>query len=320
MTARSRFSGAIGTIERLPIRDVWRHEAHHFTTWLVENLDVLSDALDLDLTNGNREQAAGDFSVDIVAENAAGERVIIENQYGRSDHDHLGKLLTYLSAFEAETAIWIVEEPRPEHVRAVSWLNEASSGAFYLVKAEAIRIADSPPALLLTEITGPSDEARIVGRIKRELEGDQAARHRFWVQLLERMNEHSNLFKPITPGWGGFQNVVTKNGLGYGFVANQKDVRVELYIDLGKGRENRQERNEAIFDQLHAHKDEIEEAFGNSLDWERLDGKMACRIAKRFDRGGIQDEDQWPKIIAEAVDAMVGFERALQPHIEKLRV
>jgi hypothetical protein len=79
----------IGKIVRLPLREVWKHEALDFTTWLVENIDVLSDALDLPLQEGQREQAAGDFSVDLVAEADGGRTVVIENQLEKSNHDHL---------------------------------------------------------------------------------------------------------------------------------------------------------------------------------------------------------------------------------------
>src|SRR5256714_14477763 len=115
----------IGKIQRVLLRDVWKHEAHNFTRWLQENLDVLGDALGIPLANAEREQSAGDFSVDLIAEDSAGNAVIIENQLEKSDHDHLGKLITYLAVSEAKTAIWIVAHPRPEHVSAVSWLNES---------------------------------------------------------------------------------------------------------------------------------------------------------------------------------------------------
>src|SRR5881394_785774 len=114
----------VGKIERVPLREVWRHEAHNLTTWLEDNIDVLNDALDIELTNVEREQAAGSFSVDLVAEDASGGTVVIENKLERSNHDHLGKLITYVSFTDARAAIWIVSDPRPEHVRAISWLNE----------------------------------------------------------------------------------------------------------------------------------------------------------------------------------------------------
>lgn len=119
----------IQKIARIPLRDAFRHEAMDFTRWLEENIDVLNDCLDITLSNAEREQAAGDFNVDIVAEDDSGAKVIIENQLEKSDHDHLGKVITYLVALEAKTAIWTAADPRPEHVSAITWLNESSTAA-----------------------------------------------------------------------------------------------------------------------------------------------------------------------------------------------
>jgi RecB family endonuclease NucS len=110
----------VGKIQSVRLREVWKHEALDFTTWLRENIDVLNEALNLSLSNAEREQVAGDFSVDLVAENESGDPVVLENQLEKSNHDHLGKLLTYLVAIGAKTAIWIVSEPRPEHVSTIS--------------------------------------------------------------------------------------------------------------------------------------------------------------------------------------------------------
>src|SRR5215510_6625824 len=140
----------IGKIKRVPLRDVWRHEALEFTKWLQENIDVLNDVVGLSLSNAERERSAGDFNVDLVAEDAAGNPVVIENQLERSNHDHLGKLLTYLVMVGASKAIWVVSDPRPEHVRAIAWLNESSTAEFFLVKVEAVRIGTSAAAPLFT--------------------------------------------------------------------------------------------------------------------------------------------------------------------------
>lgn len=155
-------SQEIGMLRRVPLREVWRHEARDFTAWIERNPNVLGDLLDFSLENVERERRAGTFSVDLVAEDQSGDTVVIENQLEKSDHDHLGKLITYLSALEAKVAVWIASEPRPEHVAAITWLNESPLARFYLVKAEAVRIEgkeNSVPAPLLTLITGPSPPA-----------------------------------------------------------------------------------------------------------------------------------------------------------------
>jgi len=174
----------VGRLLRLPLREVWKHEALDFTTWLQDNIDVLNEVIGLTLSNAEREQSAGTFSVDLVAEDETGNPVVIENQLEKSDHDHLGKVITYLTAIGAKSAIWIVADPRPEHVGAISWLNESSSAAFYLLKVEAVRIGDSPPAPLLTLIVGPSKESRDVGSTKKELAERHLVRRTFWTELL----------------------------------------------------------------------------------------------------------------------------------------
>lgn len=192
-------------IERVPLRDVWRHEAHNLTTWLEENIDVLNDVLDLSLTNIEREQAAGSFSVDLVAEDDSSNTVVIENQLERSNHDHLGKLLTYTAFTDARAAFWIVADPRPEHVRAISWLNESAATAFYLLKLEGIRIGDSAPAPLLTLIVGPSEEGREVGEAKKERAERCAIRRRFWTDCLSGPSNGASCtgrYRPANPdGW-----------------------------------------------------------------------------------------------------------------------
>src|SRR5690348_6363389 len=130
----------IGKLQRVTLRDVWKHEALDFTRWLEEHIEELSEVVGLRLRNVEREKAAGSFSVDLVAEDERGDLVVIENQLEKSNHDHLGKVITYLTTMQAKTAIWIVSEARTEHINAVSWLNESTSASFYLLTLEAVRI------------------------------------------------------------------------------------------------------------------------------------------------------------------------------------
>lgn len=125
----------IGKIQRLPLRDVWKHEALDLTCWLEENMDVISEQIDVTLTNVEREKGAGDFWVDLVAQDGNGDVVIVENQLERSDHDHLGKVITYLVAMEAKTAIWITPDRGPEHIKAVSWRNLSNGIKFFCFRS-----------------------------------------------------------------------------------------------------------------------------------------------------------------------------------------
>jgi hypothetical protein len=310
----------ISRLDPVPLRELWPDEARDFTGWLAENLDFLGETLEVDLSLVEQEASAGAFSADILAEDGSGNPVIIENQLERTDHDHLGKLITYLSNLDAKVAVWITSEPRPEHEKAVHWLNEALpvDTAFYLVRIEAYRIGDSPPAPLLTVVAGPSPEAKQIGDQKKELAQRHLLRLEFWGQLLEQAKERTSLHARISPGKENWISAgAGKSGLGFNYVIRMSDARVELYIDKGKGET---EANKGIFDQFLANKGQIEAAFGEPLDWQRLDDRRASRICHRLTVGGLADRDGWPEIQERMVDAMVRLEKALKPHIKRLRI
>ena len=309
----------IGKIERIKLRDVWKHEALDLTTWLQENIEILNEAIDLNISNPEIEKSAGSFKVDIVAEDDSGNPVIIENQLEKSDHEHLGKLITYLVALEAKTAIWIVADTKPEHLASISWLNESSSANFYLLKLEAIKIGGSSPAPLLTLIVGPSEEGIEVGKAKKEIAERYQIRGKFWTQLLETAKEKSRLHANISPNrhnWLGAS--AGKQGLGFNYSLRKNEAQVELYIDRGKEKED---ENISIFEQLVKEKEAIEESFGDSLEWESLETRRACRIKKIIRKGGYRDaETKWPEIHASMVEAMIRLEKALKPHISRLNI
>jgi len=307
----------IGKIERVDLREVWPHEAYDFTTWLEDNIDILNDELGLSIDNVNREQNAGSFSVDLVAKDRIGNTIVIENQLERSNHDHLGKLITYTSALNANIAVWIVKEPREEHTKAIVWLNESSSTAFYLVKVEAIRIGDSAPAPLLTLITGPSDEVHHANATKKELTEQQNEMRRFWSQLLEKSNKKTRLHSNVSPGQASWlaSGSGLPEGLSLVYATRMHDARIELYIDSAKYGE---EGNMKLFRFLKSNKTAIEAAFSEELTWQELPGKRACRIRKDFQLGGRCDIQKWPEIQNTLVDAMIRFERALRPYLEKI--
>lgn len=301
----------IGRIERVGLRELWQHEAHDFSRWLEENVDVLAEATGLQLTGAEREQSVGTFSVDLTAEDENGRHVVIENQLEKSDHDHLGKLLTYLVGVEARAAIWIVSDPRPEHVGVVTWLNESSSADFYLLKLEAIRIGDSEPAALLTQIVGPSEEALIAGAKKKQMAERERQRYRFFEGLLEHAKKKTQLHANIRPSKQGW--VAAGSGIGgvaFNYVVRQRDARVELYIDTPDG-----DRNQRIFKALSLEKEVIEGAFGFPLVWDTKEGRRACRIQKTFATGGYLNEDRWDAVHEELAEAMVKLESAVRPHL-----
>lgn len=306
----------IGKLEEVEIRKVWSSEPD-FTAWLEENPDVLSNALGIALASLSKEQSAGDFYVDLVGEDESGNAIIVENQFGKSDHNHLGKLVTYLSAFDAKTAVWIVETPRSEHVKAVAWLNDSSSASFYLLKAQAVKIAGSLPAPLLTLIVGPSADSKAISTRKQEFAENDEILRQFWTQLIQKLKErritlHSNLSTTKNSFLGTSANL---NSLMLSYVIRKRDSQVELYID----KYSTEEQNLEVFNHFLASKEAIENAYGGELVWQELPNIRAKRIASILGEGGLDDRDNWDIIQDKMIDAMGRLHKALKPYIANLK-
>ena len=311
---------AVGNLQRVALRDVWDNEPNDFTPWLEKNINVLNDTIGLSISIVEREHKPTErLSVDLLGEietDTDTGLVVIENQLEASNHDHLGKLITYLTAIDAKVGIWIVADPKPEHVGAITWLNQTYSADFYLVKLEAIRVGESLPAPLLTLIVGSNEESKRAIEEKKEVVERYSLRQQFWTQLLDRSRERTPLHANISAGIGGGLSTTVKRGLYLKYAIRQRDSEVGLYIDRGKNNPN---ENYEIFQALEDVKGEIEEAFGEPLDWKLLDNKRACRIVKPLSQGGYRNEvEDWEEIQDAMIDAMVRLNKALEPHIEMI--
>ena len=306
----------IGNLQRVPLRDVWGRERDGFTPWLADHIDVLSDTIGLSISIVEREHRPTErLSVDLLGETEAEGLVVIENQLEPSDHDHLGKLITYLTAIDAKVGIWIVADPKPEHIGAISWLNQTNLADFYLVKLEAVRVDESLPAPLLTLIVGPSVESKRVGDEKKELKEGQIILQQFWDQLLDRARERTSLHAHISPSKHSAVWVTAKSGLFLQYTIRKNNSSVSLYIDRGQGNEN---ENYEIFHALEEVKGEIEETFGEPLEWQPpRENTRNCQIVKTLSLGGYRNEEEdWEEIQDAMIDAMIRLNNALEPHIE----
>ena len=308
----------IGKIEKVPLRDIWKHEANDFTKWLQNNIDVLSDVINIPLSNVEREQSTENFRVDLIAEDNSGNTVIIENQLEKSNHDHLGKIITYLSAMDATTAIWIVSEPKAEHITAINWLNESTAANFYLLKIEGIKIGNSNPAPLLTLIVGPSDATESAGKTKREKKERYGLRKSFWTKVLEKLKVKTNLFNAISPSEYAYLSAGSgKRGIQYTMWVTQEDSRVTLYIDRGKDSD---EENLKILNKLQEHQTEIEAIFGEKLQWLKFENYRACQITTTLTGGYKSDETEIDTICENLADKMFRFEKAFTKYIKEIKI
>ncbi len=297
----------IGQIVSVPIKEVWKNGETEFTKWLAMNPDYLGDVIDISISELRPELTIGGIRIDLVGNDESGNMIIVENQFGESNHDHLGKLITYLAAKNADIAVWIVEHARPEHVKAIGLLNQLQNMKFYLLSLDAVKIGDSAPAINLSLIIGPEEPPQ-----------PPSPHFLFWTGLISKLQERKIiLHSEVPPGdrhW--IEASAGRTGIKWCYVIRTKDARIELYIDKFPTEHAAMK----ILQHFYKDKTEIEETFGQTLDWGILDGGKAFRIAYTIDIGGLRDHDKWEAIQTEMIDQMVKFEKALKPYIHKLDV
>lgn len=286
----------IGKIKKVPLRTIWPKEDKHFTKWLEENIDCLNDALGFEITILSREQKVGPFSVDLYGE-VNNEKVIIENQLEKTDHTHLGQIITYLTNLEAKTAIWISTKPVDEHKKAIEWLNETTPDdiSFYLVQLEAITIEGcAKPAPLFTVIKAPSAEIKQIGAAKKRDAQIHSARKEFWTQFIDKMNAKNQLCSSTSPRADDWISIgFGMSGANINIVSRKTYARVEVYFNAGN---KDKERNKKAFDSFHEKKEEIEAAFGGQLNWARMDENVTSRIIIQKDGVDVFNKGDWKKI------------------------
>ena len=187
----------LGMIEKVRLRSVWEHEAENFTPWLADNISLLGDALGMDIEVRAQETAVGIYWLDILAHDRENDRpVVIENQLGVTDHDHLGKLLTYAAGFDANTMVWVAGEFRDEHREALDLLNQRTGEdtQFFGIEMELSKIGDSLPAPNFKLVAIP----RKWRNPKQRVGGGRSERHRaFYKELVERMNTSPGGFADV---------------------------------------------------------------------------------------------------------------------------
>lgn len=307
-----------GELKRIDLRALWSNEATAFTPWLCENLPALGKALGMELELEDREADCGDFSLDILAKDlGTGRRVVIENQLTVTNHDHLGKLITYAAGFDASVVIWISEAIREEHRQALEWLNRRTDSEtdFFGVVVEAFQIDSSRPVFNFKPVVYPNEWQKTRRRIVPPPSSSRGEAYRAYFQpLLDELREKHRFTgaRAAQPqNWYSFASGVT--GAVYSTSFNQGGrVRAEVYLDVGDG-----EENERWLEWLRSDKDSVERAFGEPLEWEPLEDRRACRIACY--RDGTIDSDQatLESIRGWAISRLLKLKSVFGPRLKK---
>lgn len=309
----------LGRLSRIDPREVWKGEATDFTPWLADNLNHLAEVLGLELELTQREAAVGDFSVDLLAQDLGRDRVvIIENQLEPTDHTHLGQIITYAAGLDAGVVIWVSREFRDEHRQALDWLNRIHEGhtEFFGVLVELLKVDDSKPAVNFRLVASPNQWSRSARSSSDEISPKRAAYQRFFQGLLDELREKhkfTNARAAQPQSWYSFSLGV--RGFSWGFSFNLGGrVRTELYIDTPDAA-----RNEQILDELQKDRAVIEKDFGEPLEWERLEGKRACRVACYRAATIDEPKEKLEELQSWAIDRLLRFKRVFGPRLRDLR-
>jgi Domain of unknown function (DUF4268) len=301
----------------MALKDLWSGEATHFTPWLAKNLEVLGSKLGMDLELESTEVAAGDFSADIVARDLSTNKlVVIENQYGGTDHKHLGQIITYASVLGAGAVVWIAETIRPEHKSAMDFLNQnlRESLSLYAVQASAIRIDQSKPAFILTVVSMPS-EASLVSEISPAPSETKEKYRTYFQSLIDELREVHRFTNARTGQPQNWYTFASENSKVFKYstsFAQGGRVRVELYIDCGD-----KARNEQLFDCLLQSRKDITDALGVDLSWERLDTRRACRIAAYRDGDIDADSETLSEIKIWTIQNLLKFKEIFPTLVQR---
>lgn len=284
----------LGKLEMITdLRSIWKHEALDFTNWLAEdvNLQLLGEAIGIDVSLIETEASVGGFSVDILAKEENSDRkIIIENQLEKSDHDHLGKILTYASGYDAEIIIWVLKDIRDEHLQAVTWLNENTNDKinFFVVKIELWKIEESPIAVRFNVVARPNDWTKAIRQsVDASISETKLQQLEYWTQFKDyAIGKGTSLTirKPQPQHWIDWSFGVIGSRIGYTVNSQQTKITVEIYMD----------DNMDLYYQYEKNKDLIEKSIGEKLEWMDLPDKKASRIRLSYD-ADFRNVEDWTR-------------------------
>lgn len=314
---------ALGRLQKIDLRNIWKSEALDFTPWLAEeaNLSLLSETLGIDLELEAVERNVGPFRADILCQDTSdGTWVLIENQLERTDQTHLGQLITYAAGLDAVTIVWISARVADEHRAAADWLNEItkSNVRFFVLEVELWKIGDSPAAPKFNIVSKPNDWSRSTAQARNaiaegELSPTRLAQKEFWSAvegLLGESPHKINPVKPLAQSW--LYHGIGRTGFSLGMSMNTRENWIRVAINLMG------ETAKSNFDQLAKQRRSIETRLGYPLEWQRLEDKTEARICiTRHDTDPL-DRQTWPQQHAWLIEKLSEFHTAFGPVIRGL--
>lgn len=302
----------LGKLKEVNIRKVWGHEQYDFSAWLSqeENIKELGDVLGLSLINIETEKYVGSYRCDILCKDEITDQVVlIENQLEPTNHDHLGKIITYGSGLDASVIVWIVASARDEHASAIEWLNKHTDEkiSFFLIEVHTYQIDDSAPAPQFKIIEQPNDFVKNIKALTKEASVNETMSKRleFWTLFNDVIDERQPAFKkrkPTTDHWYSVAVGSSRCNISIDLINRENKIRVSLWIHDDK----------ALFDKLLANKDNIEPQCSFRLNWHRLDNKKASYICTYINGLDFDNQENYTELMNTIIDVVVAFKNTFR--------
>ncbi len=310
---------ALGRIRKLDARTIWQNEAQEFTPWMAsaENIQHLAEAVGLELDVEDTEVAVGPFSADILARDASsGDFVVIENQLGRTDHDHLGKAITYAAFLNASAIVWLATRFTDEHRKALDWLNDNTSSelSVFGVAVELWQIDDSRPAVRFNVLSRPPESIRRSDVVRTgALTDTKRLQLEWWTLFREKLLEAGIVGSAQSPRPRYWYNVALgKTGIVLSNVCDTWGGRIGVRVYM-VGRHN----GDAALEQLMQQRGEIEAELGMELHWNPNPENRDKTIAV-FRDIDLSARDEWDEHIGWLVDTTAKFREVFGPRVKAL--
>lgn len=305
----------LGKLKEVDIRKVWQHEQYDFSNWLSkdDNINQLGDTLNLSLTDVETEKFVGSYRCDIICKDEiTGKNVLIENQLEPTNHDHLGKIITYASGLDASVIIWIVEAAKEEHSSAIEWLNKHTDEdvSFFLIEVHAYTIGDSKPAPYFKIIQQPNDFVKQVKNISKntELNDSQSNRLEFWNRfndMLDKMGRPFNKRKATADHWYSVAVGSSQCHISIDLVNREHKIRISMWIP----------NNKELYDTFYLNKDSIEKSLGYLISWDKLEGKKAACAYTFIEGLDFNNKDNYDSLMITIIKKVEQFRDSFKPYI-----
>jgi len=307
----------LAKLSRMELREVWGNEATEFTRWLAqeENLSLLSEAVGVEIKLVQTEASVGKFNVDLLAEEeGTGRKIVVENQLEDTNHDHLGKIITYAAGYDAEIIIWIVKNVREEHQKAIEWLNEHTDEniSFFLINVELWQIGDSNPAPKFEVVVSPNEWAKA---IKTNVNNSELTETK--LQQLEFWTRFKNYIKSVDPK---LRLQTPRPQHWYDVSLGSSDAHVDLTVntrDESMGCEIYINNNKELFRYLKDKSAEIEKEIGQKLEW--VEANKTTRIKLRCDAPNVLSHENDKKYFEWLHKYTVMFQQVFGRYIRQYK-